>query len=124
LKTRQKLEAEDQHFGRTRAEPQRAEEIAGSGEIEKQAEETTNRRPITVEDKSLEEDEFWLEKMDNKNNGKNRTLRAELENKENGQKKSKLKTESFDRADKNHERSKAVWTGQRENQNAMRSRRW
>jgi hypothetical protein len=86
LKTRQKLEAEDQHFGRTRAEPQRAEEIAGSGEIEKQAEETTNRRPITVEEKSLEEDEFWLEKMDNKNNGKNRTLRAELENKENGQK--------------------------------------
>jgi hypothetical protein len=30
--------------------------------------------------------------------------------------KSKLKTKSFDGADKNHERSKAIWTGQQESQ--------
>jgi hypothetical protein len=86
LKPRQKLEAEDQHYRCTRAEIQRAEEIAGSGEIKKHAEETTNQRPITAEEKSLEEDEFWQEKMNNKKSGKNRTLWTELKNEENGQK--------------------------------------
>jgi hypothetical protein len=50
------LKQKTKHFGRTRTERLLAEEIAVNGEIKKQ--ETTNWRPITAEEKYLEEDKF------------------------------------------------------------------
>jgi hypothetical protein len=96
---------------------------AGSGEIEKQAEETTNQRPITVEEKCLEEDEFWLDKTNTKNGGKNRTLQALLKNEENGQQNRNSRPNPLMEQTKITSAARQSGPGSEKTKNAMRSRR-